>query len=307
MNIIEQATQRLEELKRAGIDIPWAAVEQAGAGAALKEATAAPANVIAHAAVPAPVRRDGPVLRSKDIHVDMARLAELGYIVPGRERSRWAEEFRAVKRAVLDVIRQPQQKTPRSNLLMVTSALPGDGKTFCALNLALSIAAEVDSSVMLVDADVVKPSVLDRLGVQAEAAGLLDVLSGSVNDLSEVLLKPDSIPKLTLLHAGMPRENATELLASGAMDRLLDELSTRYTDRIVVFDAPPLLLTSEAKALAKKVGQLLMVVRESVTRVEDLTNAYACVESVPNVISVLNGSPLEEAPQGYASGYGYAA
>ncbi len=306
MNIIEQATQRLEELKRAGIDIPWAAVEQAGAGAASKEAAAAPANVIAHAGA-APARRDGPVRRSKEIHVDLTHLAELGYIVPGRERSRWAEEFRAVKRAVLDVVRQPHQKVPRSNLLMVTSALPGDGKTFCSLNLALSMAAEVDSSVMLVDADVVRPAVLDRLGVQGEAAGLLDVLSGSVNDLSDVLLKPDNIPKLTLLHAGMPRENATELLASGAMERLLDELSTRYADRLVVFDAPPLLLTSEAKALAKKVGQLLMVVREGVTKVEDLTSAYACVESVPHVISVLNGSPLEDAPKGYASGYGYAA
>lgn len=300
MNIIEQATQRLEELKRAGIDIPWSAIDQAGANAAAKE----PAAAVPQAHLTA-VRSDAPARRSKEVALDLARLAELGYVVPGRERSRWAEEFRAVKRAVLDVVRQTQQ--PRRNLLMVTSALSGDGKTFCALNLALSIAAEVDSSVMLVDADVVQPAVMSRLGIEGDSKGLLDILAGSVTELSDVLLKPDSISKLTLLPAGLPRENASELLASGAMDKLLDELSTRYADRIIVFDAPPLLLTSEAKALARKVGQILMVVREGVTRMEDLSSAYACVESVPHVVSVLNGSALEDAPQGYTAGYGYAA
>ncbi|MBS0437034.1 MAG: AAA family ATPase [Proteobacteria bacterium] len=304
MNIIEQATQRLEELKRAGIDIPWSAVTQAGSSPEASAIPAPPAQQHGHLAA---VRREGPVRRSKDVSVDLARLGQLGFIVPGKERTRWAEEFRAVKRAVLDTVRHTSVQTPRSNLVMVTSALPGDGKTFCALNLALSIAAEVDSSVMLVDADVVQPAVMNRLGLGEETTGLLDVLAGSVENLSDVLLKPDSIPKLTLMPAGTRRENASELLASAAMDRLLDELSTRYADRIIVFDAPPLLLTSEAKALAKKVGQLLMVVRDGVTSVQDLTHAFGCVESVPHVMSVLNGSPSELATQGYAGGYGYAA
>lgn len=306
MNIIEQATQRLEELKRAGIDIPWGAVSQASRNASAVDVAAASASPAGGERLGrlSAVSKEAHARRSREISVDLDRLARLGYIIPGRERSRWAEEFRAIKRSALETVRSSAGKARHSNLIMVTSAVPGDGKTFCALNLALSIAAEVDTTVMLVDADVVQPAIMDRLGVLGDYKGLLDVLDGSVESLSDVLLRPN-LPKLTVLPAGSARENASELLASVAMDRLLDELSSRYADRIVLFDAPPLLLTSEAKALAAKVGQLLMVVREGVTTVEDLTQAYAAVEAVPNVFSVLNGGAQSDAPKAYGTGYGY--
>jgi exopolysaccharide/PEP-CTERM locus tyrosine autokinase len=140
---------------------------------------------------------------------------------------------------------------------MVTSALAGEGKSFTSVNLALSIAAELDNTVMLVDADVARPSVLRMLGLP-QGPGLLDVLEERV-DLSDVLLKT-SVEKLTLLPSGTPHPRATELLASDAMTHLLDDMAKRYPDRIIIFDSPPLLLTTESRVLASHMGQVVVVV-----------------------------------------------
>lgn len=123
------------------------------------------------------------------------------------------------------------------NLIMITSALPGEGKTFTAINLAISIAMELDNTVMLVDADVSRPSVLNMLGLQP-APGLLDVVVKNSVDISGVLLRTN-IEKLSILPSGTAQARATELLASDAMIRLLDDMSGRYSDRIIIFDSPP--------------------------------------------------------------------
>ena len=138
------------------------------------------------------------------------------------------------------------------NLVMVTSALPSEGKTFVALNLAMSMAMELDCRVLLVDADVVAPSLPAALGIEP-AKGLMDLLTDDAPRFSDVLLGTN-VERLTLLLAGTPHAGAAELLASEAMARLLAEMSSRYPDRIVLFDSPPLLATSESRVLASQVG-----------------------------------------------------
>lgn len=308
MSIIEQATRRLEELQRAGVEIPWAAVGAAASPAAIGMPPAPAATPLVTPERPSPEapaaqNQRPPAKTSRTVKVDTPRLLEAGYLVPGRERTRWADEFRAIKRPLLSNVQSPPGDVSRPNLIMVTSAMPAEGKTFCAVNLALSIASEIDSSVLLVDADVLRPAVLNRLGIDGQFRGLLDVLDGEVADVADVMLKTD-VPKLTVVPAGAPRRHATELLTSSAMENLLQDIATRYSDRIVVFDAPPILLTSESKALAAQMGQIVMVVQEAGTSTPELNAAYSALESVPLVFSVLNQASTVPA-QGYGSGYGY--
>ena len=331
MSIIEQATRRLEELKRAGIEVPtWdtgagqansreerrpmaeptppkASPTQArfSAGAELRGAELRAERALRPAASNALVQVGQR--QSKSVEVDIAQLANAGYLVPGSPRSTLADEFRGIKQPVLKNARSDAAAPIRlGNLIMVTSALPGEGKTFCALNLALSIASEVDSSVLLVDADVVRPAVLDRLGLSTGGGtgggtykGLLDLLTDPTLDLSEVILKTN-VPKLSVLPAGTPRINSTELLASNSMEDLLNDISSRYADRIVIFDAPPLLATTESKVLAARMGQILMVVNEGTTGRADLTQAFTALQACPIVLSMLNKSTNPSEQQ-----YGY--
>lgn len=251
---------------------------------------------------PGPTLPTGPRRPATSVHLDLDRLAAAGYLVPDQDRSVLAEEMQIAKRALLD----RRGARARGGLVMVTSALPGEGKTFCSINLAMSLASEVDTSVLLVDADVLRPSVLARLGVRAER-GLLDLLVDNRCQLADVQLAT-SLPKLDLLHTGMVRSRATELLASAAMDQLLSQLAAESPGRIVVFDAPPLLLTSAAATLASRVGQVLMVVDAARTSKQDVVQAYAAVEHCPEVMSLLNrydGPPQGRRNGGYGYGYGY--
>jgi protein-tyrosine kinase len=168
----------------------------------------------------------------------------------------------------------------------------------------MSIAAELDNTVMLVDADVARPSLLRMLNLPP-SPGLLDVLKGNA-DMSNVLLRT-SIEKLTLLPSGTPHPRATELLASDAMRLLLDDIAKRYPDRIIIFDSPPLLLTTEARVLATQVGQVVMVVQAEKTLRSDVQRALATIESCPVRMMLLNmshsSSPVGD---GYGYGHGYA-
>jgi receptor protein-tyrosine kinase len=299
MNIIELATQRLHELSQTGIELPGESTH-AGRGEQrvgtipnapqmpLRQAspqdgdTPLPEPVVPVVAKPV---RSG--IQSEVINLDIERLEESGILVATRSRSTLAEEFRHIKRPLLAHARKTS-KIPgdRASLIMITSALPGEGKTFCSINLALSMAIEVDMSVLLVDADVVRCTLMRTLGLQPRR-GLLDVLTNPNLDLSEVLLRTN-VPKLSLLPAGTCNVHSTELLASDAMDQLLGEIASRYPDRIVVFDTTPLLLTSEAKVLASHMGQVVVVVEESGTPYQALEEAFSAVEHCPVVMSVLN-------------------
>lgn len=219
-------------------------------------------------------------------------------------RTRLSEEFRAIKRTLIDnAFRQRGAPLANGPRIMVTSSLPGEGKTFTAVNLALSIALERDHTVLLVDADVAKPGGGGFLGT-AGGMGLLDLLVDDRLRLEELAVRT-SLEKLDVLLAGRPHPHATELLASANMGRLLDEIATLHPDRVVIFDAPPLLLTTEASALAARMGQIVLVVEASRTTQATVGEALAQLGRREHVFGLLNkssGAPAES-PFTYG-GYG---
>jgi exopolysaccharide/PEP-CTERM locus tyrosine autokinase len=237
----------------------------------------------------------------------MDTIAASGLLVPNATRSLLANEFRVIKRPLIaNAIGRGAAPVANGKLIMVTSALPGEGKSFTAVNLAISIAMELDNTVMLVDADVARPSVLNMLGL-SPAKGLLDVLGSNSVDISSVLLSTN-IEKLSILPCGTSHDRATELLASDAMIQLLQDISIRYPDRIVIFDSPPLLLTTEARALATHMGQIVMVVQAGNTTQAAVKEALATVDTCPVKMMVLNQarqSASERYGYGYSYGYGY--
>ena len=241
---------------------------------------------------------------SRTVHIDLDMLATKGMVTPEQPRSAIAEEFRVIKRPLLrNVNEEGPARIDNANLIMITSALSGEGKTFNAINLAISMAMELDYTVLLVDADVSRPSVFRQLGLAPER-GLMDILSGEVDDLSDVLLRTN-IEKLSLLPAGMPHSRATELLASENMNRLLKQMATRYSDRIIVFDSPPLLLTTESRVLATHMGQVVVVVEAERTTHASIRQALATIESCPVKMTVLNKSRRSGPGSYYGYGYGY--
>lgn len=323
MSLIDKATQRLEELSCAGVAVPWAAagleqsdlrerVESKRPRRSLESTPVAAMRRVAlqatsAAAVSLPTRHP-PIEERADteptvtVTLDLERLERLGHIISTQTRSTQAEEFRQIKRPLLKNARGDNAVANRLSLIMVTSALPREGKTFCSINLAMSMAAEIDTSVLLVDADVVRPEMLGRLGL-SPCKGLLDVLTDPHLKLSDVILKTN-VPKLSILSSGTPNSMSTELLASEAMEALLVSLATRHPDRIVIFDAPPLLVTNEAKVLASRVGQVVMVVTASSTPRKAAEQAFAAVEQCPIVLSVLNKAHEPAVPGGYGYYYG---
>jgi exopolysaccharide/PEP-CTERM locus tyrosine autokinase len=174
----------------------------------------------------------------------------------------------------------------QGNLIMVSSSVKGEGKTFTSLNLAMSIAMDLDSTVLLVDADVAEPGLSKALGVK-DKPGLIEHLDDQQRDLSRLLLRTD-IPNLTILPAGRRHKRSTELLAGRAMKRLVHELANRYPNRIVLFDSPSLLQTSEASVLASLMGQVLIVVEYEMTSQVIVKEALSQFENVDNVYLILN-------------------
>ncbi len=245
-------------------------------------------------------RPDFPRQTLKQITLNLARLDTAGIIVPESKRGALIEQFRVIKRPVLmKASPSSDNRVPNGNLVLVTSAVPGEGKTFTAVNLAMSIAMELDHTVLLVDADAAKSDISRLFGIQ-ESEGLTDYLAQPERALSEFLISTD-IPKLTVLPAGRPRANVTELLASDHMRDLVDEFGRRYTYRIVVIDSAPLLAASGASILAHLVGQTVFVVEAIRTPRSAVQEALSQLESVRNVGLVLNKSRTKE---GLAYQYG---
>lgn len=241
---------------------------------------------------------------SRQADIDIARLATTGFITPDAPGSLIAEEFRVLKRPLLANVVGSAAPIRNANLIMVTSALPGEGKSFTAINLAMSIAMELDRTVLLVDADVARPSLPRVLGLP-DQKGLLDVLQDKSLKLSDVLLRTN-VDKLAVLTAGTPDANATELLASESMGRLLNDIARRYSDRIIIFDSPPLLVTTESRVLATRMGQIVFVVRAEETPQTAVKDALGTIEACPVKLMVLNQARnVENVAYGYEYGYGY--
>lgn len=182
------------------------------------------------------------------------------------------EEFRAIKRKVLSNAFGPLSKTlTNSNIIMVTSPNPNEGKTFTAINLALSIALEQDKTVLLVDADVLRPSVMKTINQPFEN-GLMEYLLGDVDDLSQVI-HHTSLDTLRIIPAGKTHHLSTELLASEKMLETVNDFANRYSDRVVIFDTPPLLGINETAILANLAGQAVVVVHEGKTSLTRVSQA----------------------------------
>jgi receptor protein-tyrosine kinase len=239
------------------------------------------------------------------IVVDRERLREAGFLAPEEYERRLAEEYRRIKRPLLaHAFGIGATRVEAGNLIMIASALSGEGKTHTCINLALSMAMEKDRTVLLVDGDVAKPTISQVFGVE-DQPGLLDVLESA--DLNDVLMRTD-IPGLRLLPAGQPREGATELLASDRMRALADELSERYPDRVILFDSPPLLATSESQAIAAAVGQVALVVASGTTRRSVVKDALEHLRPELAVNIILNKQRYVTGDGyygGYYGGYGY--
>lgn len=286
-SLIEQAAQRLEQLREAGADM----------------SVPSPVAPIFDTLVQKPVPETQSGTLSQSVDIDLEALALAGIVSPNAPRSQIADQFRVIKRPLIsNAMGKGPSVIVNGNLIMITSALPGEGKSFTAINLAMSMATELDYTVMLVDADVGRPSVMRLLGLP-DGPGLLDLVVDESKDLSNMLLKTN-IEKLTLLPSGTPHPRATELLASDAMIRLLSEMAKRYADRIIIFDSPPLLLATESRVLASHMGQIVIVVQAEKTLKSDVSQALSTIDSCPVKLMLLNQSRTIS-KGGYEDGYGF--
>jgi protein-tyrosine kinase len=245
------------------------------------------------------------------VNIPFMELREKGMLTPSIPRSAIAEEYRTIKRPLLtniagDHVTPP---IPHGNLIMVTSALEGDGKTFSSISLALSIAMEQDKIVLFIDADTAKAEAGRMLGVPANSPGLIELLEDK-NAKPDDFILSTNVEKLRILPAGGVHAHANELLASDRMKKLMMELSEEHPDRVIVFDSPPLLLTTEAAVLAGFMGQIVIVVSAELTPQNAVIQAIEHIGQDKMVGLVLNRSRSRSNPyhQTYgAAPYGYGS
>jgi protein-tyrosine kinase len=230
-------------------------------------------------------------------HISQQALIRAGLLPRLDQAAQVAEEFRRIKRPLIVNAEQAAAGGPANNLIMIASGMPGSGKTFCAVNLAYSIAFERELNVLLVDADVSKPQISREFGL-ADAPGLIDLLVDEKRDLGDVLVRTD-LEGIVLLPAGAKHPRATELLASDRMGRIATELANRYADRILVLDSPPLLVTSEAQVLATHVGQIVLVVEAGKTTEQVLAQTLETLDPDKTVNLILNKTAEWVAGQRY--------
>ena len=258
--------------------------------------SAAPMAAAAIAAPTAPTtaapRTDTPkpaASNERAVQIDFTRLAAAGFLTPNQATTRQSEEYQQIKRRLLNNIALGAANDGKAtNLILITSSVPGEGKTFTSVNLAISIAMEVDHTVLLVDTDIMKRDTSRAMGV-SERKGLFDLLANPALKLEDLLVRT-SMKNLVLLPVGTPRDGSTELLASMRMRELAKEIATRYHDRVVLFDSPPVLATTTAAALAPLVGQLVLVAEAGSTKQETIKETLQRLDRVTITGVVLNKS-----------------
>jgi protein-tyrosine kinase len=272
VSVIENTLKRLQGQRAAGT-APAAAATYAAV-----VSTGAAARRQASGDTPVPERA---------ILIDQAALRAAGMLPPAHQEHEISQEYRRIKRPLINsALGRGVDALPRGNLIMITSAVPGEGKTFMSLNLAFSICLEEDVTVLLVDGDVVNPRISQILGVENEP-GLLDLIKDPALPLASVIL-PTDVPGLSFLPAGRQDANATELLASARMQAVMSQLGSADPSRLVLFDSAPLLVTTESQALAHSAGQLLAVVRADQTPQHVLLDALDTLDEGKPVSLVLN-------------------
>jgi receptor protein-tyrosine kinase len=222
----------------------------------------------------------------KQIELNFSRLRDKGFVVPG-DRSTTAEEIRLIKRPLLrQAFGDGRRANGNSHLIMVTSARPSEGKTFMAVNLALSMALEKDITVLLIDADVAQPAIPGVLGFESDR-GLLDLLVDPTLDMSDVMIRTN-LDNLSILPAGRDTPSANELLASAKMEALVKDIAERYPDRVIIFDTPPVLVRTETSVLASHVGQVAFVIEAEQTNETAVKESLELLSGCSNIGLILN-------------------
>lgn len=237
--------------------------------------------------------------------IDRDGLREQGFIVPEGMVTGLLEEFRIIKRQLLVQAAGLRRDGmgAASNRVLVCSPHPGEGKTYCSINLALSIAGEKECEVLLVDADFAKPSVLSSLGMSA-SRGLMDALVDPGIDVLDLVI-PTDIPGLSVLPAGQATNTDSEHLNSRHTAQVLDQLNRGAPNRMVIFDSPPALAASPAAVLAKYVGQALVVVRADRTGQSAIEDAVSLLGACPNIQLLLNAVNFSPSGRRFGTYYGY--
>jgi protein-tyrosine kinase len=236
-----------------------------------------------------PAREDGAGYGGPELVLDRGRLASYGITVPSSARSRTVEEFRLVKRNLMTQFSQGDSSTDqRSNrIIMVTSARPGEGKTFISLNLALAFASERDVKALLVDVDTQHSTLQTILGISTEQ-GIVDVLAGNC-ELSEVLIQTN-ILNFMVLPSGRGGPHVPELFSSNNMAILMAEMTRRFADRYIIIDTPPCMASSDAAALAPMVGQIVFIVEAHHTQQMEIESSLSMLSACPRISLLLNKS-----------------
>jgi len=227
---------------------------------------------------------------SKLHELPLASLGKLGFITPSTPKNQITEEYRRIKRPLLKRLgRSNDDSEGLNNVLAVTSAMSGEGKTYSAINLAMSLAREKDRTVLLIDSDVVRHTAGELFRVPSNSPGLLDLLDDDTVEPSDVILRTN-VERLSFLPAGRKNALASELLSSDTMMKLIADLSNRYPERIIVMDCPPIMQTTEAAILVDHAGQIVFVVSEEQTRQGVVVQALRLIDNEKKVGVLLNKS-----------------
>jgi receptor protein-tyrosine kinase len=331
-SLLERAAQRLDPTPGAP-SVPAAAAEPVAPAAPRPTIAVAPpsiprASVLAPSATRAAPRPGEPSLRpmptpaaletprapgsqtagdlrkSRRDDIDLEALREQGFILPDSPTTAIAEEFRIIKRQLLmNAMASGPNAIKNGNLILVCSSQPNEGKTFCAINLALSIASERDLTVMLIDADFAKPEILSTLGLEG-GKGLLDLIIEPTLDLADCLIRTN-IENFAVLPAGRQHNLTTELLASERMGEIIEDIAKRYPDRIIVVDSPPVLASSAAPVLAMYVGQTVYVVEAENTRDAEIREGISMLSACEHIQLLLNKARYQPGGRRYGTYYGY--
>ena len=300
MSLVEKALRKLQA-SRPAPETPPIPVRHGNAAALHERAPKIPAAVVQP--LPPIVEFDPRTRNSKIVAIDRDRLRSVNMLPSIAQEREIAGQFRAIKRPLMrQLLEFAGSESGTAHTVMVASALPSDGKTFTSLNLALSLALEMDFTVLLVDGDAPKPHLTHTFGLEREP-GLLDVLADPKRNVEDVILATD-VPGLHFLPTGTRSETAAELLASARMSEVVAQLGSLYRRGMVLFDSPPVLLTSESRTLAAMLHHVVLVVRAGVTPQQAVKDAVGILGAAAHVSLVLNDAQLD-GPIGYYYGHQY--
>jgi protein-tyrosine kinase len=243
MSLVEQAIARLKNQQ---------------AGAAKVSTSVSPRSSPPHTNQP-----DDSASNAARLSIDVNALRAGGYLPEQSKDRQFADHYRRIKRPLIERALSGNSAGGEPRIIMVASAVPGDGKTFTSINLAFSMALERDISVLLIDSDVAKHHITDIFGLR-DQKGLLDALTDETLD-AESLVIPTTSRGFSILPAGRRVEGTAELMSSNRMRQIVTGLCTRNPRRILLLDSPPLLITNEGRAIVKIAGQVVLVVRAGET------------------------------------------